>query len=310
MVSLRPSHLVHPGPRAHQPSTLGHPSADVRLWQSSSVAQANDPADWPEDLAFAHELARTAGTVALGYFGSSNSHLKSDGTPVGEADLAVDRVLHDLIRTTYPDDAVLSEESDPSGESTRRWILDPIDGTVFFLAGSDNWGTHIALEVNGEVVLGVVTRPMRSEAWWAFDGAGSWMSRVHDGQVVAPVRLGVSEIDRLAASRVTVWPVERHTALAARLKAEARWLEPSAQCLLDLLSGDFEAVCGFSGGPWDHAPAVILVEEAGGRFCDPTGGRRLDLGGAIYTNGRIDGELGPLVQALEAHRHREGPSLS
>ena len=260
------------------------------------MALADDPRTWPEDLTFAHQLAQTASRLSLGYFGSSTSHIKSDGTPVGEADLAVDRALTDLIHTAYPDDAILSEESDPFGESSRRWILDPIDGTVFFLAGSDFWGTHIALEENEEVILGVVTRPLLSEVWWAFRDAGGWKGRVENGQVVDPVRLRVSEIDRLAESRATVWPVEQHTDLVARVKMQARWAVPSALCVLDLLQGDFEAVCSYAGGPWDHAPTVVLVEEAGGRFCDPAGGRRLDLGGAIFTNGHIDDELHQLIE--------------
>jgi histidinol-phosphatase len=260
------------------------------------VASADDPEEWPEDLAFAHKLAQIASRVSLDYFGSSTSRLKPDGTPVGEADLAVDRALSELIRAAYPEDAILSEESEPFGMSTRRWILDPIDGTVFFLAGSDFWGTHVALEENDEVILGVVTRPLLSEVWWALRDGGSWVGHVHGGRIVDSVRLRVSEIDQLAESRVTVWPVEQHTGLVARVKMRAKWSEPSARCLLDLLTGDFEAVCGYAGGPWDHAPAVILVEEAGGRFCDPAGGRRLDLGGAIYTNGHIDDELHELIQ--------------
>jgi histidinol-phosphatase len=257
---------------------------------------ADDPARWPEDLAFAHELAQVASRIALGYFGSSTSRLKSDGTPVGEADLAVDRALSELIQAAYPEDAILSEESGPFGTSSRRWIVDPIDGTVFFLAGGDGWGTHVALEENGEVILGVVTRPLLSEVWWALRDAGSWEGKVRNGQVVEPVRLRVSEIDQLADSHVTVWPVEQHADLVARVKMQAQWSEPSALRVFDLLKGDFEAVCGYAGGPWDHAPAVVLVEEAGGRFCDPAGGRRLDLGGAIYTNGHIDGELLRIIQ--------------
>jgi histidinol-phosphatase len=263
---------------------------------STRVALANDPDGWPEDLAFAHELARAASTIALNYFGSCSSSIKADGTPVGEADLAVDQALTDLIRAAYPEDAILSEESQPIGESHRRWILDPVDGTVFFLAGEDRWGTHVALEENGEIVLGIVTRPMLGEVWWALRGAGSWRGTLRVDQTTEPTRLHVSEIDRLYQSRVTVWPVEQNNALVAKVKESATWVEPDAQCVLRLSEGDFEAVCTFDGGPWDHAPAVVLVEEAGGRFCDPDGGRRLDLRGAFYTNGRIDGELRGLMQ--------------
>ncbi len=256
---------------------------------------AADPAAWPPDLAFAHRLAGLASTISLDHFGKAKSTIKTDGTPVSEGDLAVDRALTEVIRSEYPDDAILSEESEPTGDSSRRWILDPIDGTVFFLAGQDSWGTHVALEQDGEVVLGVVTRPIRADVWWAHRGLGSWAGTVQDGAVVDAVRLRVSDVDDLSRSRVTVWPVERHPELVQRVKAGARWAEPTAERVLELLDGHFEAVCGYAGGPWDHAPVVVLVEEAGGRFCDPAGGRRLDRHGGIYTNGRIDAELQRLL---------------
>ncbi|MGD0392969.1 MAG: inositol monophosphatase family protein [Acidimicrobiales bacterium] len=259
------------------------------------MSPADDPTTWPSDLAFAHRLAELADSISLDHFGKATSTIKSDGSPVSEGDLAVDRALTVVIRSEYPDDAILSEESEPSGDSSRRWILDPIDGTVFFLAGQDTWGTHIALEENGDVVLGVVTRPLRAKVWWALRGHGSWAGTVRGGAVTEPVRLLVSGVDELSRSRVTVWPAERHPDMVQRVKKGAQWAEPYAERLLELLVGQFEAVCGYAGGPWDHAPAVVLVEEAGGRFCDPAGGRRLDLGGGIYTNGKIDAELRALL---------------
>ena len=165
--------------------------------ERTPVARDAPGGGWSEDLAFARELAETAASIALDHFGSTVSHLKSDGTPVGEADLAVDRVLTDLIRRRHPEDAILSEESEPSGRSTRRWILDPVDGTVLFLAGEDGWGTHISLEVDDEVVVGVVTRPVRSAMWWAARGSGSWRGRLQK----APD----PEASRLHVSRSTGW---------------------------------------------------------------------------------------------------------
>ncbi len=262
-----------------------------------AVVARDAPGDgWSEDLAFARELAETAASIALDHFGSTVSHLKSDGTPVGEADLAVDRVLTDLIRRRHPEDAILSEESEPSGRSNRRWILDPVDGTVLFLAGEDGWGTHISLEVDDEVVVGVVTRPVRSAMWWAARGSGSWRGRLQGAPDPEARQLHVSSIDRLVESRVTAWPTQRRPDLVAILRESSRWQEPSHHCLLSVAEGDLEAVCAFAGGPWDLAPEVVLVEEAGGRFVDPSGGRRLDLRGGLYSNGSIDGALRAIVQ--------------
>jgi histidinol-phosphatase len=247
---------------------------------------ADDASEWSEDLAFAHELARIAAPIALELFGSAASYLKADGTPVGEADLAVDKVLSEMIRATFPNDAILSEESPPSGSSARRWILDPIDGTVPFLEGRDEWGTHVALEEAGEIVLGVVTRPARGEIYWAIRGGGAWHGTTNGHIVTADRRLRASTIDDLDNSRVSVWPLERRPDLVAQIKANARWVEPDYGIALGIVEGTMEAVFAFDGGPWDHAPIGVLVEEAGGQFRDPEGGRRLDLRGGFFTNGR------------------------
>ncbi|HEV2368957.1 MAG TPA: inositol monophosphatase family protein, partial [Acidimicrobiales bacterium] len=123
------------------------------------------------DLALAHALADRAAEVALGYFRrETRSRLKADGTPVGEADMAVEKVLLESLADARPGDAVLSEESGTRGASARRWIVDPIDGTVPFLAGDPEWGTHVVLEVSGEIVIGVVTRPALDRRYWAQRG--------------------------------------------------------------------------------------------------------------------------------------------
>ena len=132
--------------------------------------------------------------------------------------------------------------------------------------------------------------------WWAARGSGSWRGVLQGGPDPGAARLHVSNVDRLSESRVSAWPTQKRPDLVAVLKASSRWEEPSDRCLLSVAEGGLEAVCAFAGGPWDLAPEVVLVEEAGGRFADPRGGRRLDLRGGFYTNGRVDGALQALVR--------------
>src|SRR5205823_4618442 len=108
-----------------------------------------------DDVELAHELASVAADVALRFVeGRFDYELKADGSPVTEADLAVEAALVELIRARRPDDAILSEEAGLLGiPGRRRWVLDPIDGTAHFVERTDGWGTHIALEVDGELVL-------------------------------------------------------------------------------------------------------------------------------------------------------------
>lgn len=239
--------------------------------------------DLAADLALARSLADRAAEVVLGFTGSPVrwAH-KGDGSPVTEADLAVERMLVEALAAERPGDDVLSEEGGGRERGTRRrWVIDPLDGTADFLAGGSDWGTHVALEVDGEVVVGVITRPVTGQSWWAARGSGAWGSPAR--------RLAVSPTASLAAARVGGY-VRPDSRWRATVTAAATWVD-RASPILDLLEGDLDAVLSEGGYAWDHAPAVVLLAEAGGRFTDPAGGRRIDLRGGLYTNGHLHDAL-------------------
>jgi histidinol-phosphatase len=250
-----------------------------------------------DDLALAHSLADLAASVALPHFERGvDTIVKADGTPVSAADLEVDRELVAMLRRERPDDAVLSEESGESGGapgSGRRWILDPIDGTFNFVVGDPTWGTHVALEEDGEIVLGIVTRPVRGERWWATRGDGAFRGTGVAGDPASPAR--VSAGADLAAARVTIW-TNQPDEVVDRLERGTVLLEGSLDSVLQVISGELEAVVGADGAIWDHAPAVVLIGEAGGTYRDRDGGRRADRGPALYTNGVIDAALATLLE--------------
>jgi histidinol-phosphatase len=244
------------------------------------------------DVELALRLSQVAGEIALGYFARDfTTTIKGDGSPVSEADLEVERTLVETLARERPDDSVLSEECGAIGTSSRRWILDPIDGTFNFVAGDPGWGTHIALESDGEIVLGVITRPVLGSRWWAARGVGAY--RIDSDSPPEGTRLRASRRTELAQSRVTVWA--QPNPLTKRVRERTVWVEPHIDNILGLVEGEVEAVVDAIGEPWDHAPRVILVVEAGGRFRDRDGGRRLDQKLGIYTNGCIDEQLDRLV---------------
>src|SRR4051794_38730960 len=126
------------------------------------------------DVDLALQLTELATAAVLPFVADVVPHeAKPDGSPVSKADWAAEAAMLDVLRHERPDDGVLSEESGEVASSVggRRWLLDPIDGTVQFVSGGLHWGTHVALEVDGRVVLGVITRPRRSRRWWA---AADW----------------------------------------------------------------------------------------------------------------------------------------
>jgi histidinol-phosphatase len=120
-----------------------------------------------------------------------------------------------------------------------------------------------------------------AKSWWAAKGGGAWSS---DG-----TRLEVTGTSSLDLARVAgyVLPGSRWQAAVAR---RATWLHSSSP-ILDLLEGRVDAILSEGGFEWDHAPAVVMIKEAGGRFTDLDGGERITLRGGLYSNGLLDAEL-------------------
>jgi histidinol-phosphatase len=235
-----------------------------------------------DDLRLAQLLADVAAEISMRHFraGPGPGRSKADGTMVGDADLAVDRALIDRLGRERPGDAVLSEESGTIGEGRRVWILDPIDGTASFLAGRRLWGTTIALAVDGEPTIGVVSSPSLDRRYWGERGKGAHRAALRGGP---PARLTVSRRRSPESSTFATWPPDARE--GARLREVCRTKEPRVVPPVDVVEGALDACVCVGGGPWDYAPLVVLVEESGGRYSDRGGGRRIDRGCAVFTNG-------------------------
>jgi histidinol-phosphatase len=245
--------------------------------------------DADTDLELALALAERADAISMARFQADDLSVttKPDMTPVSDADRAVEEALTGLIRDRRPGDAIVGEEFGACGESARRWVLDPIDGTKNFVRGVPVWATLIAVMDGEEVLAGVVSAPALGRRWWAARGAGAWATALGG----APRRLRVSGVSELADASVD------HSGLA-------RW--PNRDGVLKLVDqtwrsrgyGDFwgyalvaEGAADLAVEPavelWDVAPLSVLVTEAGGRFTDLTGRPGPAGGSALATNGRL-----------------------
>src|SRR5262245_40954080 len=124
------------------------------------------------DLAFALALADLADAITMKHFQSSSLAVrtKTDRTPVSEADEAVEKTLRERIENERPGDAIVGEEFGVSGDSARRWILDPIDATKNYVRGIPVFATLIALDG----IAGVVSAPAMGRRWWASKGDGAF----------------------------------------------------------------------------------------------------------------------------------------
>jgi histidinol-phosphatase len=243
--------------------------------------------DRADDLQLAFDAVDLAADLALAYFESGvSATMKADGTPVTEADRAVERLLRETFAHARATDAFLGEELGRLGESDRVWILDPIDGTSFFSRGDPNWRVQVALEVHGTTEIAVVTEPAVRRCWWATRGGGSFESSwPREETQTHPLK--VSTTSTLADA--VLGAVD--DASRARLPPSAARPPPTPAPPIKLIHGEIDAFLAECCHVWDHAPWALLVEEAGGRFTDRTGGRSSDQGGGLYSNASLHSQL-------------------
>jgi histidinol-phosphatase len=219
---------------------------------------------------------------------------KSDGTPVSQADREIETRLEAMVSASRPDHGFIGEELGSSGSTTRRWIVDGIDGTANFVAGRPLWGTEIALEVDGVVVLGVSSSPGLERRWWARRGGGSWCAALAGNGATGPARrLRVSDHATVSGSRCTFMPPfemldDPWRALADRLTVDSSYVPPSEHGALMVADGRIELCVQPTGGPWDFAATAVIVEEAGGSFSDLRGDGNIYSGGPVlYSNSHL-----------------------
>jgi len=213
------------------------------------------------EAAIAEEAARAAGTILLERFGSERAlDTKSSPTDlVSEADLLAERAIRELLAERAPDDAIMGEEGpDTPGTSGRRWIVDPLDGTVNFIYGIPQWAVSVACEG----VAGVVFDPVRGELFGAAEGEATL-----DG-----VRLRASNPESLASALVgTGFGYEAEVrraqaAIVARVLPEVRDIRRAGSAALDLAwtaAGRLDAYYEFGVKPWDIAAGTLLCSAAG-----------------------------------------------
>jgi fructose-1,6-bisphosphatase/inositol monophosphatase family enzyme len=232
-------------------------------------------------------MSDRAASLALTYFEAGVlATLKADGTPVTKADRAVERLFREALSAARPDDALLGEEFGRLGESERVWIIDPVDGTSFFSRRDPNWRVHLALEIAGSIELAVVTAPALRRCWWATRGGGAFESS-WPREAAESKPLDVSTTSDLADARLDALG----SASRARLLPGVDRAPISPLPLVELVRGEIDGLLAEGYHTWDHAPWILLVEEAGGRFTDQTGGRASYRGGGLYSNANLHSQL-------------------
>ncbi|HEY0080467.1 MAG TPA: 3'(2'),5'-bisphosphate nucleotidase CysQ [Pyrinomonadaceae bacterium] len=272
--------------------------------------------DYERELRVGVELARAAGASALEFYGRPLHVERKDefNEPVTQADRVANELIVRGLQKAFPRDGILAEESvDTSRRLSleRVWMVDPLDGTKGFIAGSGDFAVQIGLAVGGESVLGVVYMPVPDVLYWGTRGRGAWVLRPS----LEPERLTVSRETeprrmRLAASRSHRSP--RMDAVVRGLGIEEEVQRNSVGVKVGLIveqQCDLYIHLSSHTKEWDTCAPEAILRAAGGMMTDLWGDPLqynspdvLNHNGLVATNGlahaSIIDRLAPILESF------------
>ena len=247
------------------------------------------------------ELVRQAGAATLPHWRADVTvNEKADASPVTAADMAAHHILNDGLLALAPDIPVLSEEAadialSERGQWSRWWLVDPLDGTKEFIAGSEEFTVNVALIEQGRVVFGVVGIPATGQCYYGGAGLGAWRADAAGKAEPIRVRLAPQEAFTLVASRRHSSPAQEAllTGLSERFGDLQLANVGSSLKFCQLAEGNADCYPRLAPtSQWDTAAAQGVLEGAGGEV--------LTLKGETLTYEARESLLNPYFLALPA----------
>jgi histidinol phosphatase-like enzyme (inositol monophosphatase family) len=256
-------------------------------------------------LSIAAEAAYLAGRRTLSYFNTGVAvEIKDDNTPVTMADREAEQVIRSIIARHYPTHTIIGEEMGHTpGHDDYRWIIDPIDGTKSFIHGVPLYGVLVGVEVKGRPSVGVCYHPATDEMVTAADGLGChWNGR--------PAR--VSTVSKLSSATLlcTSPPrAQKRSDAFDRLEAEVGLTRSWGDCYGYTLiaTGRAEIMLDPRMNPWDCAPLLPILREAGGYFTTWKGEATIYGPDAVATNAALHEQV---LNILKSEVRRNGGKSS
>ncbi len=252
--------------------------------------------------------ARAAGNVILRYMNridGLNVVEKQRMDFASEVDKLAEAEIVKELRRAYPQHAILAEESGAIGKGPLQWVIDPLDGTHNYLRGIPHFSVSIAMLDKGEPVYAVVFDPLRDELFTASKGDGAYLN---------DRRIRVGKRENMGGAMIaTGFPyrqrqhLDTQLAMTRALLGQAEDIRRSGSAALDLA---YVAAARYDGyfeiglKPWDMAAGVLLVREAGGRYCDFAGREGIPASGNI-----IVGNLNVAQAMVDAIGQQATPAL-
>jgi histidinol-phosphatase len=244
-----------------------------------------------DDLALALRLADIADAISLARFRALDLHVetKPDRSPVTDADRAVELAIKEVLTSERPNDGIVGEEFGVSGTDSRKWVIDPIDGTANYMRGVPVWATLIALSINGKPVLSVVSSPAMGRRWWAAPGLAKTSD--FDGSVRDLKVSAISELENasLSYNNLQLWDthgyLEQLVALSRMVWRTRAYGDFYSYMLL--AEGSVDVVSEHDLKLYDIAALVPIVENSGGRFSAIDGELSEESSSVLATNGHL-----------------------
>jgi len=247
-------------------------------------------------LTIAVKAARSAGNIIARYSDQVDSLsiiTKQRNDFVSEVDKLAEKAIIDMIKVSYPEHAILAEETgthEGSGDGKDYlWIIDPLDGTTNFLHGIPQYAVSIAVQHKKSIIMAVIYNPINGELFTASKGAGAWLN---------DKRIRVSKHKSLEGSIIgTGFPYRKDQSVKHYLPVFETFMKKTAglrrpgAASLDLAyiaAGRYDGFFEMGLNKWDIAAGVLIIREAGGLIGDLKGeGTYLETGNIVAANPKI-----------------------
>ena len=246
-------------------------------------------------LGVARKAALEAGGLLKAYLGKvAKIEYKAKNSLVTEADRIAEDLIIKTIKEKFPAHGIFAEESGIRRQgSNYLWIIDPLDGTTNFTHTYPFFSVSIALEIDGEVKLGVIYDPIKDEMFVGERGRGA---RMNDGKIVVSNALKLEESNLCTGFIHTAdWMVEENLSHFGNFIRRARAVRRDGSAALDLCyvaCGRYDGFWELGLNPWDTAAGYLIIEEAGGRVTK-FGGEEYSIRDQeiMASNGKIHDEM-------------------
>jgi myo-inositol-1(or 4)-monophosphatase len=228
-----------------------------------------DASRWTDELTFATEVAREAGSLLLSHYERlERIDYKSKRDVVTNADYASERLVIDAIRARFPNDAILAEESGAHAGGVRTWVIDPLDGTVNYANGIPFYCVSIGLVADDVPVVGVVLDPARDEL---YDATADGPARLNGETVTTSAKEELSDAV-VSLAVIGKGGLMRERRIAPRIRIHRR-MGSAALSLAYVANGRFDAFVQNGGlSAWDVAAAGLIAVRGGAVATDVAGG--------------------------------------